>query len=69
MADVNEVDAADPSKKSSEILGPTSDEATVQMSELKQKCFWNDVEYDQGAQISVEGKKYECNFGKWLPTD
>ncbi len=36
MADPTQVDAADPSKKNSEILGPTSDEATVQMSELDQ---------------------------------
>ncbi len=36
MADSTQVDAADPSKKNSEILGPTSDEATVQMSELDQ---------------------------------
>ena len=69
MAEVTEVDAADPSKNSSEILGPTSDEATVQMSELEQKCIWNDVEYDQGAHISAEGKKYECSFGKWILSD
>ena len=48
MADPIDVDAIDPSKKNSEILGPTSDEATVQMSELDQKCSWNDVEYPQG---------------------
>jgi hypothetical protein len=69
MADAIDVKAADPSKKTSEILGPTSDEATVQMSELDQKCFWNDVEYNQGQQVVAEGKKYECSFGKWIPLD
>jgi len=69
MADPIKVDAAEPSKKTSEILGPTSDEATVQMSELDQKCYWNDVEYAQGARISDKGKRYECSFGKWIPLD
>ncbi len=69
MADPTQVDAADPSKKNSEILGPTSDEATVQMSELDQTCFWYDTEYQQGQQVLAEGKKYECSFGKWVPLD
>ncbi|MGK0297214.1 MAG: hypothetical protein ACI9XC_000815 [Gammaproteobacteria bacterium] len=69
MGDAIEVGADDPSKKSSEILGPNSDEATVQMSEMELTCFWNDVEYDQGKQIITEGKVYECSFGKWLPQD
>jgi hypothetical protein len=69
MADAIKVDAADPSKKNSEILGPTSDEATVQMADMDQKCFWNDVEYEQGKQIIAEGIKYECSFGKWVSVD
>ncbi len=67
MTDATEVGAIDPSKKNSEILGPTSDEATVQMSELEQTCYWNDVEYAQGKQVIAEGKIYECSFGKWIP--
>lgn len=69
MADPTEVGAIDPSKKNSEILGPTSDEATVQMSELDQTCFWNDAEFQQGQQVASEGKKYECSFGRWLLLD
>ncbi|NNE36997.1 MAG: hypothetical protein HKN08_01730 [Gammaproteobacteria bacterium] len=69
MADPTQVDAADPSKKNSEILGPTSDEATVQMSDMEQTCFWNDMEYQQGHQLESDGKKYECSFGKWVPID
>lgn len=60
------VDAQDPDKKTSEILGPTSDEATVQMNAEKNKCFWNDEEFAQGEQIESEGKRYECSFGRWL---
>ncbi|MEX2352912.1 MAG: hypothetical protein WD709_01900 [Gammaproteobacteria bacterium] len=69
MADATPVEAADESKKTSEILGPSSGEATVQMSEMDQKCYWNDVEYEQGAKVSAEGKQYTCSFGKWVLTD
>ena len=69
MADAIRVEAVDPSKKTSEILGPTSDEATVQMSELSQKCYWNNVEYGQGIQVITNGECYECSFGRWIPTD
>jgi hypothetical protein len=69
MADPIDVGAIDPSKKNSEILGPTSDEATVQMSELDQTCSWNDIEYQQGQKVVSEGKKYECSFGRWIPLD
>lgn len=69
MADPIQVGPADPSKKNSEILGPTSDEATVQMSELDQKCYWNGTQYDQGVRVVSQGKRYECSFGKWIPLD
>lgn len=69
MADPTEVDAADPAKKNSEVLGPSSDEATVQMSELDQTCYWNDTEFQQGQQVISGGKKFECSFGKWVPID
>lgn len=69
MADVIKVDVADPSKKTSDIIGPTSDEATVQMSELTQKCFWNNVEYRQGTKVISDGHRYECSFGRWIPLD
>ena len=66
MAEAIPVDTADPSKKTSEIIGPTSDEATVQMSELDQQCFWNDTEFSQGDKISAGGQQYECSFGRWI---
>lgn len=69
MPDPIRVDVADPSKKTSEILGPTSDEATVQMSELTQKCYWNGVEYEQGARVETGSNCYECSFGRWIPLD
>ena len=61
-----EVDAVDSSKKNSEILGPTSDEATVQMDQLEEKCYWNDAEFSTGDQVSNGGKCYECSFGRWI---
>ena len=69
MANAIPVDAADPSKKISEIIGPTSDEATVQMSELDQQCFWNDTEFSQGDKISADGHQYECSFGRWIVSE
>ena len=64
MADVVEVEAEDPSKKTSDIINLSADEITVTVTELEQNCFWNDVEYDQGVKITSEGIIYKCSFGK-----
>ena len=69
MANPTVVDPADPARRNSEILGPTSDEATVQMSEMDEKCYWNDVVYEQGASITTGNASYVCSFGKWIPSD
>jgi len=69
MSEPTQVDAADASKKTSEILGPSSDEATVQMDQLDAKCHWNDAEFETGQQVISEGKCYECSFGRWIPLD
>ncbi len=61
-----EVEATDNSKKNSEILGPTSDEATVQMDQLENKCYWNDAEFSTGDQVENGGTCYECSFGRWV---
>lgn len=69
MADPVRVDVADPSKRTSEILGPSSDEATVQMSELTEKCYWNNEVYNQGVRVQAGQDCYECSFGRWIPID
>ncbi|MEX2525773.1 MAG: hypothetical protein WD750_12505 [Gammaproteobacteria bacterium] len=69
MSGSRAVDPADPAKKSSEIVSATSDEATVQMDQLDQNCFWNDESFSQGNQISVDGKCYTCSFGRWVPAE
>jgi hypothetical protein len=69
MADATPVDAPDSSKKTSEIMGPSSDEATVQMSDMDAKCYWNDAEFETGDQVSNGGKCYECSFGRWIETE
>ena len=66
MADAKAVSAPEAGKKTSEILGPTSDEATVQMNAEKNKCYWNDEEFSQGEKVEADGKCYECSFGRWL---
>ena len=69
MAEAIPVDAADPSKKTSEIIGPNSDEATVQMSELDEHCYWNGTKYPQGDKIATGRQKYECSFGRWIVSE
>ena len=60
------VDAVDPSKKTSEIVAATADEATVSMDLQDAKCYWNDVEYNRGTRVNSAGKVYECSFGRWV---
>lgn len=60
------VEAADPAKKTSQVLQTTKDEATVQMDQMKKNCYWNDESFDQGDRIEVDGQCYECSFGRWV---
>lgn len=60
------VDPVDPAKKTSEIAGPSADEATVSMDMMSESCYWNDQEFKLGQRVSVDGKCYECSFGRWL---
>ena len=60
------VEARDPSKKTSGILGSVKEEATVMMDLQDELCYWNDAEFSQGDQITVDGKRYECTYTKWL---
>jgi hypothetical protein len=69
MAEPKVVEPADPSKKTSQILNTTKDEATVQMDQLKKKCYWNDEVFNQGEQIEADGHCYECSFGRWVIAD
>lgn len=63
------VEPADPAKTTSEIAGPTADEATVSMEMMNANCYWNDAEYSQGQRVSTDGKCYECSFGRWIEVD
>ena len=63
------VEAPDSAKKTSEILGPMSEEATVEMDLQNEKCYWNDVEFSQGDQVIADGKCYECSYTRWLEVD
>lgn len=69
MSEPTPVEAVDPSKKTSEIAGPTADEATVAMDLEGAKCHWNDVEFEQGQQVVNDGTCYECSFGRWVQID
>jgi hypothetical protein len=69
MSDVTQVEAVDPAKKTSPITGPVHDEATVQMDQIEETCFWNDTEFTLGDRVSVDGKCYECNLGRWVEID
>lgn len=63
------VEAPDPAKNTSVILGPMSEEATVRMDLQNEKCYWNDTEFSHGDQVSVGGKCYECSYTRWLEVD
>ncbi len=69
MSDATPVDAPDSSKKNSEVMASSSDEATVQMSDMDAKCYWNDAEFETGDKVTSEGKCYECSFGRWIELD
>ena len=69
MGNPTAVEAADPGRTTSEIVGPLSDEATVTMSQEENSCLWNDQKFDQGERISVDGDCYECSFGRWIKVD
>lgn len=69
MSGATPVKRAEPGKKTSEILGPTSGEATVKMDLQTAKCYWNDAEFSQGARISVNDECYECSFGRWVAVE
>ncbi|MBI1732416.1 MAG: hypothetical protein HYR49_06565 [Gammaproteobacteria bacterium] len=60
------VQPADPVRKTSPITEPTGDEATVQMTDENESCFWNDEKFKHGEMISAGGQAYVCNFGNWM---
>jgi len=60
------VEQIDPAKKSSEILGPSSDEVTVSMEMMDKKCYWNDAVFENGDQVTLGDECYECSFGSWI---
>lgn len=60
------VEAVDPAKKTSTILGPMSDEATVRMDQQDEGCLWNDEKFSQGDQVMLGDDCYECSFGRWV---
>jgi hypothetical protein len=64
-----EVEAPDSSKKTSDILGPMSEEATVRMDLENQQCYWNDREFSHGDQVIVDEKRYECSYTRWVEVD
>ncbi len=63
------VDPAEPGKKTSDIVGPMSDEATVKMELLDAACYWNGQEFQKGDQIEAAGVCYECGFGHWIKVE
>jgi hypothetical protein len=60
------VQPAEPGKNTSPITVPTGDEATVQMTEENECCYWNNDKFKQGEMIKAGDKTYVCNFGSWM---
>jgi hypothetical protein len=63
------VDAVDQSKNTSTILESMGSESTVRMDLQDAKCYWNDAEFSQGEQVTLEDKCYECSFGRWVKVE
>ncbi|NIN61141.1 MAG: hypothetical protein GWO08_09870 [Gammaproteobacteria bacterium] len=68
MADNNAipVEAVDPDKKTSSLLGKITEESTVQLDLKDQKCYWNDIEFEPGDRVLNDGTCYECCYGRWI---
>jgi len=63
------VEPVDPVKRTSDVLGLMSEEATVQISKQNEKCYWNDDEFSHGDQVDTDGDCYECSYGRWVKVD
>ena len=63
------VDAVDPAKNTSTILESMGSETTVKMDMQDAKCYWNDVEFSRGQQVSLNDECYECSFGRWVKVE
>lgn len=63
---VTPVAQMDPARKTSDIVGPDDDEATVAMEQQDKMCYWNDEAFDDGDQVTLGDECYECSFSKWI---
>jgi hypothetical protein len=69
MADRVTVQTMHPARNNSPVTGPVTGEATVMMDQASRVCFWNDQQFDEGDEITCDGKSYECSFGSWVLID
>ena len=69
MTEPTMVEAQDPSKKNSKVVGPMDSQDTVQLEAEGAKCYWNDLEFSKGDRIIHEGQCHECSFGLWVSVD
>lgn len=63
------VTEVDPAKKTSNILGPMSEQSTVRMDLQNEKCYWNGQEFSHGDQVLLGDKCYECSYSRWVLVD
>ncbi len=66
MSDKTQVAAMDSDLKNSPIITPDAEEATLVMEPGANACFWNGVEFPEGAQVESQGVSFECGFGRWV---
>ena len=66
MATPIDVGPQDPGKRSSPVMKEMQDESTVVMDVADRVCYWNDVEFPEGAEVTSQGVAYECSFGNWV---
>ena len=66
MASPTDVGPMDTDKRNSPIMTEMQEEATVVMDAADRVCYWNGVEFAEGAEVTSQGVAYECSFGNWV---
>ena len=67
--DITNVDSMDSAKKNSEVTEALDGSKTLRIDSNKSTCYWNDVEFEEGTKVCLDGVAYECQMGMWVKRD
>lgn len=66
MSDIVAVEPMRSGEQNSPVVEQVDAESTVVMEVADRVCFWNGVQYAEGARVDADGALYECSLGKWV---